>query len=499
MNRKLLFAAAAMTLLTACNQDEIATDPAAGRVPVTLSYTMVDVAETRAATNLNQGTFASGESVTVRISNHAENDWTDYDFTTGNDGTMSPTSTVPYYPAGSQNIDIIAYYPATAGTSFTVATDQTTDAAYKASDLMVAYLPDRAKQTEPVNLGFLHEMAKLIVNVTAGSGVGKINSVSILNVKPTVTFDKKSTSTPVDESVATTSIAMSNGGAAVIPAQTIDGELLSIVTDKGTAVYRVTEKNFLPGKVYTLNLTVNLYAVGATNAIDNWNGDNCTSEEVLEVNPDVLEAVDLGGPNGIKWANKNVGASIESDYGTYFAWGETVGLTVLGSTTTPAPGNTKTTFEPINYTLCNFTTDKIIKYCLDEQYGTVDNKTVLDLSDDAANVKSGNGWRMPTTAEFEWLILKCTWTWTTRNGVAGMLVTSNETGYTSNSIFLPAAGHIDNTRFHDNSTIGYYWSSNVSSSSHYAFHLVIENNGYIYAQNSRYLGLPVRPVYDPHE
>ncbi|MBQ5548198.1 MAG: hypothetical protein IIT33_05095, partial [Prevotella sp.] len=37
--------------------------------------------------------------------------------------------------------------------------------------------------------------------------------------------------------------------------------------------------------------------------------------------PAGVEAVDLG--LSVKWANMNLGASKSSDYGTYYAWGET--------------------------------------------------------------------------------------------------------------------------------------------------------------------------------
>ena len=134
--KKLLFAAAALTVLTACSSDDSPIDNVEQRVPVTLAYSTIDATETRAAQNLNEGTFASDESVKVRISNTGAGEWTDYTFTTGSAGTMTAPNPAPYYPAGSQNIDIVAYYPATAGETFTIATDQTADASYKASDLM---------------------------------------------------------------------------------------------------------------------------------------------------------------------------------------------------------------------------------------------------------------------------------------------------------------------------------------------------------------------------
>jgi hypothetical protein len=38
-----------------------------------------------------------------------------------------------------------------------------------------------------------------------------------------------------------------------------------------------------------------------------------------------FEYVDLGLPSGTLGAKCNVGATMESDYGLYFGWGETVG------------------------------------------------------------------------------------------------------------------------------------------------------------------------------
>ena len=280
MKTKILFAAAALTVLTACSSDDSPIENAEQRMPVTLAYTTIDAAETRAAQNLNQGTLASGESVKVRISNTGTGSWTDYTFTTAAEGAMTAPTPAPYYPAGSQNIDIVAYYPTTAGTSFSVASDQTADANYKASDLMFASVTNQAKQAAAVELAFTHKMAKLNVNITPGEGVTSITGVSILNVRPTVSFNQ-ATGAVGSATGSATSIAVSNGGAAVIPAQTIPGNLLSIVTDKGTATYSVPSgKEFAAGQQYTLNITVNLRAVGTTNEITGW-----TSQGTVNVYP----------------------------------------------------------------------------------------------------------------------------------------------------------------------------------------------------------------------
>ena len=280
MNRTIYIISMAALALVACNKMGQSEEQ---QIPVSLCYSSVEAADTKAAQDLNSGTFASGETIKVQISNTGAGVWTGYDFTTGNAGAMTPPTPGPYYPAGSTNIDIAAFYPSTAGSTFSVATDQTADASYKASDLMFASVTNQAKQVAPVNLSFNHKMAKLNVNITAGDGVSSITSVSILNVKPTVSFNQTSGEVGEASGVAT-SILMSNNGAAVIPAQTIDGNLLSIVTDQGTATYSVTGKEFVAGNQYTINITVNLRAVGTTTAITAW-----TSEGTVNVYPVVQE------------------------------------------------------------------------------------------------------------------------------------------------------------------------------------------------------------------
>lgn len=518
MNTKHFFCMIAAVILAACSRME---DPARSHVPVALSYSTVTATETRAAQNLNEGAFASGESVTVRISNTGENAWTDYTFTTGPAGAMTAPDPAPYYPAGSQNIDIVAYYPATAGSSFTVATDQTADADYEASDLMFASVSNQAKTTETVNLAFSHKMAKLCVNVSAGSGVSSITSVSILNVKPTVSFNQ-ATGAVGSAGGDATAIAMSNNGSALIPAQTINGGLLSIVTDKGTATYSVADKAFEAGKLYTLNITVNLRAVGTTTAITGWTSEGTvTVNPVLkDMSPEGVEAVDMG--NGLKWANMNVGARTETDYGDYFAWGATKPFYVThdayGNEITGQWIEGKNSYNWANYAFMQpgqSGWQYITKYTFadgqtegiwydgdtfkgDKGYG-VEHKDFAsyDYADDAARQNWGGDWRTPTDAEWAWLRKNCIWAWkTTNDGYAhnGMLVTSSVNG---NQIFLPAAGYRFNTDLDNDGSSGYYWSSSLSeggSDRARSVSFYLDGLGRYYY--GRYYGQSVRPVSD---
>ena len=195
-------------------------------------------------------------------------------------------------------------------------------------------------------------------------------------------------------------------------------------------------------------------------------------------------AIDLGLPSGTKWANMNVGATTPEGYGLYFAWGETVGY---GSDTSDGRS-----FDWASYKWCNGSYDTQTKYCTVSSYGTVDNKTVLDLEDDAAYVNWGAKWRMPTITEIQELLNNTTSEWTTQNGVYGRKFTSKSNG---NSVFLPAAGYRYGSRVRSQASDGYYWSSSLDES--YpgdARSLYFDSGGQDTNDFDRSYGFTVRPV-----
>ena len=191
------------------------------------------------------------------------------------------------------------------------------------------------------------------------------------------------------------------------------------------------------------------------------------------------EYVDLG--LSVLWATCNVDASNPEDYGNYYAWGET---------------ETKETFDWTTYKYCNGSGTTLTKYSYDSSYGYngfTDGKTILDLEDDVAHVKWGGNWRMPTKEELKELINNCTWTSTTQNGVNGFLVTSNISGYTDQSIFLPSAGMSGG--YKGRSGYIYYWTSTLASveTSTFGADSWFCKHGQMQTR-ARYYGMPIRPV-----
>ena len=184
------------------------------------------------------------------------------------------------------------------------------------------------------------------------------------------------------------------------------------------------------------------------------------------------EYVDLGLPSGTLWATCNVGATKPEEYGDYFAWGET---------------QPKSTYDWGTYKYCNGSLTSLTKYCTDSYYGTVDDKTTLELSDDAANYNWGGAWRMPTMLEWSELIDNCSWTWADYGHVV--------TGPNGNSIFLPAAGCRYDSSLLSVGSYGDYWSSSLDTNSpYYAYYLSFFSDYVGWGNDNRCCGRSVRPV-----
>lgn len=173
-------------------------------------------------------------------------------------------------------------------------------------------------------------------------------------------------------------------------------------------------------------------------------------------------AIDLGLPSGTKWACCNVGANVPEGYGGYYAWGETE--------------------EKSDYSYYKY-------YSNNTGYINI-GSNISGTQYDVAHVKWGGSWRMPTLDEIKELGNKCSWKWTSLNGVNGNLVT----GPNGNSIFLPDAGDRLDSEFRDPGSYGVYWSATLYERySGYAYEINFYGGDWYYMDHRSY-GRPVRPV-----
>ena len=174
----------------------------------------------------------------------------------------------------------------------------------------------------------------------------------------------------------------------------------------------------------------------------------------------VYESVDLGLPSGTLWAKFNIGATSETDYGDLFAWGATEPYLVGRDNTN------------------NYSSSKASTILHD-----------LQPYEDAATVKCGKGWKMPTKAQFEELFANTTDEWAAINGINGRKFTASNGNY----VFFPAAGHVYGGTLNYRGSNGRCWSRSFNSS---AKAWSIDFNSSMRGMNTYgcYYGFSVRPV-----
>ena len=210
---------------------------------------------------------------------------------------------------------------------------------------------------------------------------------------------------------------------------------------------------------------------------------------------------------GVKWATKNLGAEKETDYGDYFAWGETAPY-YEGTGGRPATPTWKSGKES-GYAWQSYCAQSSFSEWSPLPYDAT--TKILNPEFDAATALLGSGWRMPTSAEFQALYDAClngsfdtttnpsgasasvgkgVYWCTSYDGVAGCLFCDG-----TNKLFFPAAGYGNGNGLSNSGSYGYYWSSTLSSDINCAWRMYFYNTG-VNPQGYtwRYCGNSVRPV-----
>ena len=180
------------------------------------------------------------------------------------------------------------------------------------------------------------------------------------------------------------------------------------------------------------------------------------------VQADSYEAVDLG--LSVKWASHNLAADSAYETGGYYLYGDPTGTNYYPYFTPPSLNDISGT-----------------------QY-------------DIVRQKWGGNWRIPTGDEFDELFSECSWTYTTKGGVNGMLVI----GPNGNSIFLPHTGYgmpddgPVGTVSISSKNNGYYMTSDSYADSYGRFVYVYKFSSYadysLPSYNALFAQFVIRPV-----
>ena len=176
------------------------------------------------------------------------------------------------------------------------------------------------------------------------------------------------------------------------------------------------------------------------------------------------EVVDLG--LSVKWASCNLGASTPTEFGGYYAWGET---------------STKEEYSEDTYSYYDKSTNR---------YTDIGSE-IGGTSYDAATVNLGKGWRMPSVGHLKELMM-CKHEWIQVDGVNGYLFT----GPNGNTIFLPAAGRYLSSIFEAGKILSYLSSTKYKDKSIYVLQEELSVGWYLdILRWDVFWGLSIRPIY----
>lgn len=196
--------------------------------------------------------------------------------------------------------------------------------------------------------------------------------------------------------------------------------------------------------------------------------------------------VDLGLPSKTLWADRNIGAHMETDYGLYFQWGATQGYSgdeaISHSSWATCPGNGGNA-SCNTASLTSWDNDNLDAYTLKSNV-------------DAATVNWGSEWKMPLKSHFEELINYTSYEKTIINNVEGYKFTNKSDS--SKYIFLPLSGNFISQT--DGIHEGYYWSSHINSQGlpNLVHSLWLRNNrlsASITGYTNRFYCQPIRPIF----
>ncbi len=261
------------------------------KLPINISTELMEPNGTR----VTDYSFESGDKIGLFVVNRTSDGSAAQLKPTGNhvdnmpftyNGTWTPATPI-YWLDDKTHADFYLYYPYTPSLPnvenmpFKVNSDQSTEGAYKASDLLAGSSKDIAPTDKAITILAKHLLSQMIVKIVPGNGftaesLAAANvSVRINNVKTNATVNiAKAT---VSASGATSNItplktAQFTYKALIVPQSVPDGNLISVTVD-GREFNLPKAFTFISGKMHRFTVTLSKTSNGINVSIGQWEDD----------------------------------------------------------------------------------------------------------------------------------------------------------------------------------------------------------------------------------
>ena len=300
---KIISACAVLVALASCSNDHVISQPGAEDTPIRIQAN-VGAVTTKAASDIQGSLFDNNESVNVYIYENTTNAGSSSGKNYGTSGLVTCTADGSgnlnpgsiFYPQNGNGIDVYGVYPTSVTenqSQFSVNTDQSQDANYKASDLMYASCQTDHRKGSDVNLTFVHKLSKVTIELVNGNGFQPADldgaEIKIMNTYNGCTVNKldktgigtitcNSSSGPNAITVGTWSSSSTNKLSAIVIPQTVSkGNVLFEVKLAGTTnPYKYTipsdgsDVTFAGSNEYKYKLTIKIDGIDVKSTITDW-------------------------------------------------------------------------------------------------------------------------------------------------------------------------------------------------------------------------------------
>lgn len=209
-------------------------------------------------------------------------------------GTWTPANPI-YWLDNDTHADFYLYYPYNSSVAsvdaypFSVKPDQSTLAAYKASDFMTGRASNVAPTASATTIAANHAMSRIVINLSAGNGftaeslAAAVKTVKINGVKCDATINLATSAVTASGSATTVTPLLADNvyKALIVPQSVAEGNLIT-VNANGRDFNLKKAFEFVGGKSHKFTVTLSKTSNGVNVTINPWGEDGTDNGGVAE-------------------------------------------------------------------------------------------------------------------------------------------------------------------------------------------------------------------------